>query len=580
MPLEIDNSQDKSGKDDQPTSLSSLLLAASQDKQPAKPEPSQPGVLEKLSLEASVIGGGMLDGTIHNGREALHDPTSLLKLGGSALIGTGLTLAHGKKGIIGAGAKVVGLGLGLAFGKEVVDQGGEIAHLASVTWKSPQNSALYRARTAEQIGPFIVDTAIYTAGGLTGVKLGRGLLSRTAGTNRVSEAVPTRDSGTVEFNRIEQGLPFQGNTLVKISADVPLGRTIQTVSEGVGKVEVLTLSNGNPGGNVGTAVSVTRDGQLVTNRHVVEDAISITVFDGRGQAHPARVSKVSPDREVDLAILQLENPFSNVAFKPVEFFNAGTPEAGSQIAIVGYPNGHNSLFVSTGIVHASKYHRPDMPRFNANVQPGNSGSAIVDMQGKLVAVMKSQGDLVNGSSARLVDLLLNKGITEQVAAPTSKPIAPRSSISTSFEVTDSEKAVLTLEGIFGAPIKSKLPPDLFHSRIRRTELDGQELLLKSEYHPLTTELVVKPIALGGKPLGDLRFPGTNLPVASAELKLSFSNSFRQAEMKSINDPMGLLLKGLELPGKKPSYLSQLSPTNTRQGSSIFAAIRPYTRGAI
>jgi len=55
------------------------------------------------------------------------------------------------------------------------------------------------------------------------------------------------------------------------------------------------------------------------------------------------------------------------------------------------------------------------------------------------------------------------------------------------------------------------------------------------------------------------WPGTRIPINTAELRLRFSDKFQKAEMSSINDPYNVLTAGFELRGRFFTYLSQLKP---------------------
>ncbi|MGD9685076.1 MAG: serine protease [Candidatus Obscuribacterales bacterium] len=504
---------------------------------------------DKLSREVHVIGGGIVEGTRTSLDGALTDPMTAVKLGGSLIVGTALTAASGRKGLVAAGAKLVGLGLGLAFGKELYDQGKNITAVAADTWNNPGNLAANRANIASHMGPFLVDSAIYTAGGLSGVKLGQRFLPAAGETRALSGA---RVQEKVDFNLLEQGKGFEVNP-VSLTTDSPLGASVAAIKPSVAKVEALTLADGQLGGGQSTGVAV-GEGQIAVNRHLVKDAISVTVFDGTGNPHPARVSKLNPDKEVDLAILQLENPESFKSFSPAVLADAVALD-GRDIAIVGHPLGRRELFVSPGTV---RNQRGINIACSANVHPGNCGSAIIDMSGKLLGIMRSEGTAgVNATPSSYIRSLLDLNLFNLDAPAGVRAKTPGPTLTSAFEV-DAPAALKVVDGIFGENVSQGVPPDFFHAKVRR----AGDMLLKTEYSPNSSEITVTPMSVNGRPAGEALWPGTDIPIAGSRLNLKFSNGFTKASMHSVNDPTGALLHGLELTGGQSSYLSMLKPSSS------------------
>lgn len=511
---------------------------------------------DKLSREAHVIGGGIVEGTRTSLDRAMSDPMTAVKLGGSMIVGTALTAASGRKGLVATGAKLVGLGLGLAFGVELYDQGKNIAAAAVDTWNNPGNSAANRANIASHMGPFLVDSAIYTAGGLSGVRLGQRFFPATGETAALTggtRSLKTAEAeSTVSVNLLERGKGFEVNP-VSLTTDSPLGASVSAIKPSMAKVEALTLADGQVGGGQATGVAV-GEGQIAVNRHLVKDAISVTVFDGTGNPHSARVSKLNPDSEVDLAILQLENPGSFKSFSPAAMVEAVALE-GRDIAIVGHPLGRSDLFVSPGTVRTQ---RGINIACSANVHPGNCGSAIIDMSGKLLGIMRSEGSAgVNSTPSSLIKSLLETDHFNLVAPSSGLGKAPGPTLKTAYDV-DAPAALRVVDGIFGENVSRGVPADFFHAKVRR----AGDLLLKTEYSPNTSEITITAMTVNGRPAGQALWPGTDIPIGSSRLNLKFSEGFTKASMHSVNDPTGTLLRGLELSGGQASYLSTLKPSST------------------
>lgn len=141
---------------------------------------------------------------------------------------------------------------------------------------------------------------------------------------------------------------------------------------------------------VGSAsgVILTADGYIVTNNHVVKSAeeINITLFDGR--SYPAKV--VGSDPQTDLALLKINE--KGLSF--ISFGESDTIEVGEWVVAVGNPFNLAST-VTAGIVSAKARNINILSdqgaiesfiQTDAAVNPGNSGGALVTLEGKLIGI--------------------------------------------------------------------------------------------------------------------------------------------------------------------------------------------------
>ncbi len=135
----------------------------------------------------------------------------------------------------------------------------------------------------------------------------------------------------------------------------------------------------------GTAVAIAPGGYLATAHHVVGRALSITVRlpDGREVA----AELVGRDPPSDLALLKIETDLPPLPYGP-------EPALASPVCAVGNQFGLD-LSVSCGVVSA--VHRAgtgfnpieDFIQTDAAVNPGSSGGALVDPQGRLVGLLSA-----------------------------------------------------------------------------------------------------------------------------------------------------------------------------------------------
>jgi Do/DeqQ family serine protease len=140
----------------------------------------------------------------------------------------------------------------------------------------------------------------------------------------------------------------------------------------------------------GSGVIISDDGYIVTNHHVVEDATSIEVVMNNNQRFFAKVIGLDPS--TDLALLKIKA-------KDLPFVKYGDSDAitpGEWVLAIGNPFDLNST-VTAGIVSAkarnigilrdkNSLQIESFIQTDAAVNPGNSGGALVNLQGELIGI--------------------------------------------------------------------------------------------------------------------------------------------------------------------------------------------------
>ncbi len=137
---------------------------------------------------------------------------------------------------------------------------------------------------------------------------------------------------------------------------------------------VVRVLNGD-GADVGYCAGVVVNaeaGHVLTAAHCVPEKVSLTV-DGR-HADLVRINRV-----LDLAVLKAKLKSATA------LTIADVPKTAMPIAVVGYPFGSESIVVQLGSV-ASAETRDGEVWLNIDVLPGDSGGAVIDGTGKLVAL--------------------------------------------------------------------------------------------------------------------------------------------------------------------------------------------------
>lgn len=146
---------------------------------------------------------------------------------------------------------------------------------------------------------------------------------------------------------------------------------------------------------VGSGVIFDAGGWVVTNRHVVCNADSLSVQLADGQRYEGSVHGL--DTLTDLAIVKIEG----AGLPAVEIGNSGTLKVGQQAIAIGSPLGTFTNSVTTGVVSAMGRRIDvadacsrsgqleslrDLIQTDAAINPGNSGGALVDIDGNLIGI--------------------------------------------------------------------------------------------------------------------------------------------------------------------------------------------------
>jgi Do/DeqQ family serine protease len=143
-----------------------------------------------------------------------------------------------------------------------------------------------------------------------------------------------------------------------------------------------------PSATSGSGVILSNDGYIITNNHVIKEAdeINITLYDGR--SYDATV--IGTDSQTDLALLKIDE--KNLSF--IQFGKSDSVEVGEWVVAVGNPFNLAST-VTAGIVSAKARNINILQdqgaiesfiQTDAAVNPGNSGGALVNLDGKLVGI--------------------------------------------------------------------------------------------------------------------------------------------------------------------------------------------------
>ena len=146
-----------------------------------------------------------------------------------------------------------------------------------------------------------------------------------------------------------------------------------------------------PAHGVGSGFIIGTNGDIITNRHVVQGATKVTVTMNDGKEYRAQV--VGKDAQTDVAVVRLEKPPANLVV--ARLGDSDKLEVGEWVVAVGSPLGLEQT-VTAGIVSGKG--RPGRHvqmsgkrvrgyiQTDAKINPGNSGGPLVNLEGEVVGV--------------------------------------------------------------------------------------------------------------------------------------------------------------------------------------------------
>jgi putative serine protease PepD len=194
------------------------------------------------------------------------------------------------------------------------------------------------------------------------------------------------------------------------------GGTVAAVAQKLlpSTVQISAEFEGQEGGATGSGFVLDKQGHIITNNHVVEDAAEnegrIEIVDHEGNRYEADVVGRSP--VYDLAVLYSEDA---TELKPAALGASRQLRVGDGVVAIGSPLGLSST-VTAGIVSA--LNRPvttgetaddssyiNAVQTDAAINPGNSGGPLVNLVGQVVgvnsAIATNGGGTIDGEAGNI-----------------------------------------------------------------------------------------------------------------------------------------------------------------------------------
>ncbi len=138
---------------------------------------------------------------------------------------------------------------------------------------------------------------------------------------------------------------------------------------------------------VGSGVIFSKEGHIVTNTHILNNATSVFVEFNDGELTEAVL--IGADKYSDIAVLKI-NGFEDL--NPIELAKSSNIKVGDEVLAIGNPFGVGKT-VTSGIISATgrDYGNPylELLQTDAAINPGNSGGALLNEKGNLIGINSS-----------------------------------------------------------------------------------------------------------------------------------------------------------------------------------------------
>jgi S1-C subfamily serine protease len=431
---------------------------------------------QKLAMEASLLGGGVVQGAWAKTKEfADHPIENTLTVAATAAGTWGLGYAAMRfiPRVMPAAKYVLAAAALVETVPGLIDSGEAVVK----TWHNPTTYKQNKDLVADKLGKPLFDLALYSAAGAGGFLKGRvdgKLATEIAGS---LELQATRKSTATHIPFLIDG-PGEGALAASEASikQIRLGKN-PLLADVYAKTapSIVHLLHKLPGGKGSLATGfIVDDGLIATDNHVLYGRVPTMVKLNSGETVEAKL--VARDKDADLALLQL--PKGTLTAKPLELGTTTGLESNSQLYMVGHPRNVSIPVASSGKlngIYGMKFlqNQSGLPDTHPNTekffewinqrgarglaevfppeeparvirrevlshtiaaQPGNSGSPIVDAAGKVVGIHSVGGEFKWATGVDHLKALIEAYKAEQTPAGWLKVIthaAPKSTLSDS-----------------------------------------------------------------------------------------------------------------------------------------------------
>lgn len=212
-------------------------------------------------------------------------------------------------------------------------------------------------------------------------------------------AVTLHQENRLGSTKIDEMIKPDGSTVITTDEEI-VATVASKVSQSV--VSIVTTSSSrsiygfqSQSQGAGTGVIVSKDGYIMTNNHVIDNARNVSVILADGTEYKD-VKVIGSDPLNDIAFIKI-NGVSDLS--PAELGNSSQVRIGQRVVAIGNALGQFQNTVTSGIISATgrplvasssdgsaKESLTDLIQTDAAINSGNSGGPLVDLSGRVIGI--------------------------------------------------------------------------------------------------------------------------------------------------------------------------------------------------
>lgn len=238
---------------------------------------------------------------------------------------------------------------------------------------------------------------------MTGVLIGTQNQAYFSDNRSYASSANDQQNSSLEHSNVSN-IPVTSQQIYPITSNNIIADMVDTVGPAVVRIETTTAPKGrnnvSPFGfnfpfdqqqesnALGSGFIINKEGYIVTNYHVIEQADSIQVFVS-GFEKPFNATIIGKDADLDLAVLKI-NAQENFPF--IKMGDSNSIRVGDWSVAIGNPFGLDHT-VTVGVISAKS--RPlqvgnqkfkDLLQTDTSINPGNSGGPLLNLNGEVIGI--------------------------------------------------------------------------------------------------------------------------------------------------------------------------------------------------
>jgi S1-C subfamily serine protease len=325
----------------------------------------------------------------------------------------------------------------------------------------------------------------------------------------------------------------------------------------------------------GSGVIFTADGAILTNNHVIDHALTISVRLRDGRLLGAKL--LGRDPSTDLAVIKVDATGLTAA----RFADSDAARVGEWVVAIGSPFGLGYT-VTTGVLSAKGRNGfgmnqiEDYLQTDASINPGNSGGPLCDLNGSVLGINtmivgKGAGigfAVPSNMARRVAEQILKKGKVERAWIGVGvQDLTPE--IATALKVSDARAGVLINAVNDGGPAqKANIKPgDIIAAVAGKHVADGRELIREILQHEVGQTVPLE-IIREGKRYGSSALLTAKPEAAVPPLPVQQQGLPQAGLGLSVRDLTPQQAQSIGLPVKPATVVTSISPGSSADRAGL------------